>query len=197
MLRQLLPVSQTMNASIGVNIVSVVCSFHISVPDIQTTIKRHCLWWTWESLEYVPARPVDRLLFHIPQSMSLLFSTFTTTMANVTRSTGQGNLFSRVPSYSPSIVIGLHSRALTGRSLNINVHQHLGYRLHLVWNSTKNCVTSERSVERRFLMYEDFESFCTELVNGEAESLCDCVGEGVLPDKAERDAKGFGSTGRN
>jgi len=46
-------------------------------------------------------------------------------------------------------------------------------------------------------MYEDFESFCTELVNGEAESLCDCVGEGVLPDKAERDAKGFGSTGRN
>jgi hypothetical protein len=52
-----------------------------------------------------------------------------------------------------------------------------------VWNSTKNCVTSERSVER-FLMYEDVESFCTELVNGGAEGLCDCVDEGVLPDKA-------------
>jgi len=106
-----------------------------------------------------------------------------TTMANATRSTEQGNLFSRVPSYSPSIVIGLHSRALTRRSLNINVHQHLGYRLHLVWNSTKNCVTSERSVER-FLMYEDVESSCTEPVNGGAEGLCDCVDEGVLPDKA-------------
>jgi len=106
-------------------------------------------------------------------------------MANVTRSTGQGNLFSRVQSYSPSIVIGLHSRALTERSLNINVHQHLGYSLHLVWNTTKTCVTSERGVERRFLMYEDVESFCTELVNGGAQGLCDCVGEGVLPDKAD------------
>jgi len=106
-----------------------------------------------------------------------------TTMANVTRSTGQGNLFSRVSSYSPSIVIGLHSRALTGRSLNINVHQHLGYRLHLEWNSTKNCVTSERSVERRFMSGD--EAFCTQLTNGGSEGLCDYVGEGVLPDKAD------------
>jgi len=107
-----------------------------------------------------------------------------TTMANVNRSTGQGNLFSRVPSYSLSIFIGLHSRALTGRSLNINVHQRLGYRLNIMWNSTKNCVTSESGVERSFLMYEDVESFCTEFVNGVSEGLCDCVGEEVLTDKA-------------
>jgi hypothetical protein len=108
-----------------------------------------------------------------------------TTMANITRSTGQGNLFSRFPSYRSSIGMGLYSRALTGRSLNIDVHQHLGYRLHLVWNSTKNCVTSERNVERSFLMYQNVESFCTELVNGRAEGLCDCVGDGILPDKAD------------
>jgi hypothetical protein len=106
-------------------------------------------------------------------------------MANdVTRSVGQGNLFSRVTSYNPSIIIGLHSRTLTGRRLNLGVHQHLGYRLHLVWNSTKKGVTSERGVERRFFTYEDAESFCTEIANGGSEVLCDCVGEGVIPDKA-------------
>jgi hypothetical protein len=46
-------------------------------------------------------------------------------------------------------------------------------------------VTSERGVERRFLTYEDVESFCTELTNGESEGLCDCVGEGVIQDKAD------------
>jgi len=120
-----------------------------------------------------------------------------TTMANFTRSTGQGNLFSRVPSYSSSVVIGLHFRVLTGRSLNINVHQHLGYRLHLVWNSNKNCVTSERGLERRFLMYEDVESFFTEHVNGGAEGLCDCVGEGALPDKADMFQSSHPVTKRN
>jgi hypothetical protein len=77
-------------------------------------------------------------LFHISQSMA----------NDITRSVGQGNLFSRVPSYSPYIIIGLHSRTLTGQRLNLGVHQHLGHRLHLVWNSTKNGVTSERGVER-------------------------------------------------
>jgi len=36
-------------------------------------------------------------------------------------------------------------------------------------------------VERRFFMYEDVESFCTELVNDGAEVLCECVGEGFTP----------------
>jgi hypothetical protein len=132
------------------------------------------LYGPWTDLRFTFLNPCLLFSVHLPL----------TTMANVTRSTGQGNLFSRVPSYSPSIVIGLYSRAQTGWSLNINVHQHLGYRLHLVLNSTKNGVTSERSVERRFFMYEDVESFCTELTNGGSEGLCDCVGEVVLPDKA-------------
>jgi hypothetical protein len=46
-------------------------------------------------------------------------------------------------------------------------------------------VTSERSVERRFFTYENDESFCTELTNGGTEVLCDWVGEGVMPDKAD------------
>jgi hypothetical protein len=125
----------------------------------------------------------EKPLFHISQSMSFLFSTFT--MANdITRSVGQGNLFSRVPSYNPSIVIGLHSRTVTGRGLNLGVHQHLDYNLHLVWNSTKKGVTSERGVEKRFFTYEDVESFCTELTNAGVESLCDSVCEKVIPDKA-------------
>ena len=49
----------------------------------------------------------------------------------------------------------------------------------------QNGVTSERSVERRFLMSGDVESFCTELVNGGSVGLCDCVGYGVLTDKAD------------
>jgi len=148
---------------------------HQEALSVNTRIVRICTYTARGQTSV--SHPSIRLFFsvHLPL----------TTTANVTRSTGQGNLFSRVPSYSPCIAMGLHSRALTGRSLNINVHQHLEYRLHLVWNSTKNCVTSERSVERRFLMYEDVESFCTELVNGGSEGLCDCVGEEVLPDKAE------------
>jgi len=54
-----------------------------------------------------------------------------------------------------------------------------------VWNSTKNGVTSERGVERRFFMSGDVEAFCTEFVKGGSEGLCECVGEGVLPDKAD------------
>jgi hypothetical protein len=34
-------------------------------------------------------------------------------------------------------------------------------------------------------MYQDVESFCKELINGGSEGLCNCVGEGVLIDKAD------------
>jgi hypothetical protein len=40
-------------------------------------------------------------------------------------------------------------------------------------------------IERRFSTCEDVESFCTDLTKGRSEGLCDCVGEGVIPDKAE------------
>jgi len=34
-------------------------------------------------------------------------------------------------------------------------------------------------------MSGDVEAFCTEFVKGGSEGLCECVGEGVLPDKAD------------
>jgi hypothetical protein len=167
---QLLKVSQKMDASIGVNIANAACFSRSYVHIIKSTCVRTLAW------------PVKSLCFTF-LNPSLFFSVCT--MANdITRSVGQGNLFSRVPSYSPSIIIGLHSRNLTGRRLNLGVHQHLGYRLHLVWNSTKNGVTSGKAVERQFYTYKDVESFCTELTNGGSEGLCDCVGEGVIQDQA-------------
>src|SRR5215813_9875700 len=78
--------------------------------------------------------------------MSLIFSTFF--FFTMDRSVGQGNLFSHVRPYSPSIVTQLHYRALTGKSLNLAVHQHLGYKLHLVWDSINKSVISERGIEK-------------------------------------------------
>jgi hypothetical protein len=104
---------------------------------------------------------------------------------DVTRSVGQGNFYSRVAPYCPSIIKSLHTRSLTGHRLNLHVHQHLGYKLHIVWNSVKKGVQSESGIERRFSTYEEVTSFCTDLTKGRSEGLCDCVGEGVIIDKAE------------
>jgi hypothetical protein len=83
-------------------------------------------------------KPVSRS----PTRLLFFFSTFTMT-DDAVRSVGQGNLYSRVIPHRPSIVTGLHTRSLTGRRLNLHVHQHLVYRLHLVWKSAKKGVTTE------------------------------------------------------
>jgi len=92
-------------------------------------------------------------------------------------SIGQGNLFSKmcheVSSNGTSIVKRLVSRSLTERSLRNHVHQHLGYRLHLVWESTNKGTTTARCMERVFPRYEDIATFCTELMNGALEDLRD------------------------
>jgi hypothetical protein len=77
---------------------------------------------------------------------------------------------------------------LSGRKLGIAVHQHLGYRLHLVWGGKGRF--TERCVERRFRAYEDVSSFCADLTDGGCEGLCDCVGicwccDGPIRDKAD------------
>ena len=70
--------------------------------------------------------------------------------------------------------------SLTGHGLHIHIHQHLDLKLHLVWKNTKNGVTTDKCIERVFPMYEDVERFCTELMNGTLEILCNCVCEEVL-----------------
>lgn len=82
------------------------------------------------------------------------------------KSNSQGNLHSHshhMISGSSSIVKRLASQSLTGRGLSTRVHQHYGFKLHLVWKSTRNCVTSETCLERCFYKYADVEKFCNEL----------------------------------
>jgi hypothetical protein len=54
------------------------------------------------------------------------------------KSNGQGNLSPklgpRIFEIISSIVSRLQSTTLTGRGIQIQVHQHFGYKLHLVWD---------------------------------------------------------------
>jgi hypothetical protein len=91
---------------------------------------------------------------------------------------GQGNLHSQprhLISRSSSIVARLVSRSITGRRLDLQVHQHNGYGLHLVWEHKK----SEICFERCFNNYSEIEGFCEELVNGMLEGICGCVSEDI------------------
>jgi hypothetical protein len=116
---------------------------------------------------------------------------------------GQGNLHSQsrhLISSSSSIVSRLVSHSITGRSLDLQVNQHNGYRLHLVWEHKRKGKTSKNCFERCFNNYSVIEGFCEELVNGMLESLCDCVSEGICSvlgeDKTEmcnRENYGFDS----
>jgi len=65
-------------------------------------------------------------------------------------SDGQGKLHShshhRISSGLSSIVQKLTSRSLTGRGLDVQIPQHHGYRLHMLWG--KNCKPLESCFER-------------------------------------------------
>jgi hypothetical protein len=102
----------------------------------------------------------------------------------IDKSEGQSERYTRdVHNYTESIVSRLHSRTLSGKKLGIAVHQHLGYKLHLVWGGNGKC--PERCVERRFNTYKTISSFCEDLINGCCEGVCDCVGIFNFPDKAD------------
>jgi hypothetical protein len=97
-------------------------------------------------------------------------------------SMGQGNVFSRVHIRSnpgAPIVGRLHSRSLTGRNLHIQVHQHFGRRLHLVWGygSTGR---QEVCAERIFEMTDELYDFCKRIQERGIEGLCDYVLKGVV-----------------
>jgi len=95
----------------------------------------------------------------------------------LTRSIGQGNFHSKFNTDGTSIVKKLASRSLTGRDLQIKIHQHIGYRLHLLWNPTPN---DERSkcmcIEKVFSMYNEVSDFCKTLTSKAAyEGVCNCA----------------------
>ena len=98
-------------------------------------------------------------------------------------STGRGNPHSlpcrRVSANRLSIVDRQTARSVTGQGLQILVHQHNGYRLHLEWvGSSSGSMVSSRFMERRFFMSGEAETFCTELCSYGLERLCTCVYEG-------------------
>jgi hypothetical protein len=100
-------------------------------------------------------------------------------MSNFSASNGQGNRFSRtchtLSTTNSSIIARLTSRSLCGQSLHIHVHQHFGFRLHLLWKCANNHATSEKCIERRFFTCNDIDTFCFQLRKGTLEGLCNCV----------------------
>jgi len=92
-----------------------------------------------------------------------------------------------------SIADRLAARSLTGRGLNIHVHQHFGYRLHLEWSGDPNNHRSARFMERRFHRWDQTKSFASQLCSLGIEGLCTCVYEASYQpphDKAPRCLRG-------
>jgi hypothetical protein len=79
------------------------------------------------------------------------------------------SLTRKISAHRPSIENRLAARSVTGQSLDIRVHQHVGYRVHFEWDK------GSKAMERRFYMHSDAETFCTELWKFGLESLCTCV----------------------
>jgi hypothetical protein len=113
---------------------------------------------------------------------------------NLQKSFGQGHQSSKLEhnifkNNSSSIVSRLHSRTLTGRNLQIQIHQHFGYRLHMVWKTKNQKQSSERYLQRMITMTNEMDKFLQELISGGSENLCNCVGEKfpeILEGKVEK-----------
>jgi hypothetical protein len=69
----------------------------------------------------------------------------------------------KISAQRPSIMDRLAARSVTGQSLVIRVHQHIGYRVHFEWNGGNDAKDKYRVMERRFFMYSEAQTFCTEL----------------------------------
>jgi len=100
------------------------------------------------------------------------------------RSVGQGNFYSKlshkITSDRTSVIKRLASRSLTGQGLQMRIHQHIWFKLHVVWHASSKGKESLRCIERVFSMYSDVKDFCDELMGRAFEGLCDCVCVHVL-----------------
>ena len=97
-----------------------------------------------------------------------------------TRCVGQANFFSTssksITSKNTSIIHKLTSRQLTAQGLQIHIHQHIGFLVHLVWYVNKPNIMVKRCLERGFTQYRDLHNFCKDLKDGAFEGLCNVVG---------------------
>jgi len=69
------------------------------------------------------------------------------------RGMGEPRDIQKVSSQRPSIVDRLAARSITAQSLQIQVHQHFGYRIHFEWNGGSSGNVSSRFMERRFFVF--------------------------------------------
>jgi hypothetical protein len=97
------------------------------------------------------------------------------------KSTGQGNLFSKLEhkifENNTCIISRLQSRTLTGRNLQIQVHQHFRYRLHMVWKIHYKKEPTQGCLQGIIPMRDEMNKFLLELINGGSENVFNCVGE--------------------
>jgi hypothetical protein len=70
-----------------------------------------------------------------------------------------------------SIVQRLTQREFSGRSSDLLVHQHCGFRMHCEWNGA----FGNRSFERRFRTYKSVLAFCTRINTNTLEVACTCI----------------------
>ena len=80
-----------------------------------------------------------------------------------------------------SIVTRLASRALTGKCLHLNIHQHLGFSVHVTWRisadvTMKYYSATERCFARCFDTNDEYDAFCEELKQIPIDGLCDSMG---------------------
>jgi len=105
------------------------------------------------------------------------------------RSVGQGNLYSKLSQGITSIIKKLTSQSLTGQSLQIQIHNHIGLAVHLIWYVTSNDKNSSRCIERIFSHYMEQLDILNHIQSGAIERLCECVGVRILEwfkDKVEQ-----------
>jgi len=103
------------------------------------------------------------------------------------RSIGQWNFHSKLNEDGTSIVKRSASRSLTGRGLHIHIHQHIGYRFHLVCDTTSSGKETSMCIESVFNVWWIFRFFET-LMSEAFEGVCDCACTNVsewLKDKVE------------
>jgi len=112
-------------------------------------------------------------------SLPILHYLFWQLIMNPTRSVGQGNIYSklsqRITTDETSIIKRLTYPCLTGQDFQIQIHQHIWFELHLLWNVTSNVKKSSRCIEVTFSKYEELTDFCDKLTSETIEGMCDCV----------------------
>jgi hypothetical protein len=95
---------------------------------------------------------------------------------NFHKSTGQGNLFSKLAhkifENNTCVISRLQSRSLTGRNPQIKVHKHFSDRLQLIWQAKTNEMVTTRLINQNNI---EIKKFCKELERGSLENLCNCV----------------------